>query len=40
MPGYMNGQYDDHARLRADAAAATDRIHRLSGPRAAVPGEP
>ena len=38
--GYMTGQYEDHARLRADATAATDRIHRLSGSRAAVAGEP
>ena len=36
----MNGQYEDHVRRVPDAAGVTDRIHRMSGSRAAVPEQP
>jgi hypothetical protein len=36
----MNGQYEEHADCEPDAAGVTDRVHRSSGSRAAVPEQP
>lgn len=36
--GYMNGQYEDHARPRAYAAEVTDRVRLSNDSRAVVPG--
>jgi hypothetical protein len=38
--GYMNGQYEDHARYAPDAAGVTKHVHRLGGSRAAILGQP